>query len=128
VFVSSVVGLRALPGLGGYAATKAGLNSIADALRAELRATGVDVITVCPGKTATTIVETARGTGSGRRPLDRFQPIMQPKDVAEAIARASEHRTARITLGLSAHVIELAQRISPKACDLLTNRTMGPKT
>lgn len=127
VFVSSVVGMRALPGLGGYAATKAGLNAIADALRGELRATGVDVITVCPGKTATTIVETARGPGSGPRPFDRFQPTMQPKDVAEAIARASERRTARITLGLSAHVIEMAQRISPKVCDLITNRTMGAK-
>jgi NAD(P)-dependent dehydrogenase (short-subunit alcohol dehydrogenase family) len=127
VFVSSVVGMRALPGLGGYAATKAGLNAIADSLRAELRTTGVDVITVCPGKTATTIVETARGTGSGRRPFDRFQPTMQPNDVAEAIVRASERRTARITLGLSAHVLELAQRISPKVCDLITNRTMGPK-
>jgi serine 3-dehydrogenase len=127
VFVSSVVGMRALPGLGGYAATKAGLNAIADALRAELRATGVDVITICPGKTATTIVETARGTGSGRRPLDKFQPVMQPKDVAEAIARASERRTARLTLGVSAHVIELAQRLSPAVCDLITRGTMNAK-
>jgi NAD(P)-dependent dehydrogenase (short-subunit alcohol dehydrogenase family) len=128
VFVSSVVGLRALPGLGGYAATKAGLNALADSLRAELRTTGVDVITVCPGKTATTIVDTARGAGSGHRPLDRFQPIMQPSEVAEAIARASERRTPRITLGMSAHVIEIAQRLSPALCDVITSRTMNEKS
>jgi len=127
VYVSSIVGMRALPGLGGYAATKAGLNAIADALRTELRATGIDVITVCPGKTSTTIVDTARGAGSGRRPLDRFQPSMTTEHVGEAIARASERRTARITLGISAHVIEAAQRVSPALCDLLTSRTMDPK-
>lgn len=128
VFVSSIVGMRALPGLGGYAATKAGLNALADSLRTEVRANGIDVITVCPGKTSTTIVDTARGAGSGRRPLDRFQPSMSTAHVGEAIARASEKRTARITLGISAHLIEAVQRVSPALCDVLTSRTMEAKS
>lgn len=127
VVVSSVVAARALPGLGGYAATKAGLHAVVDALRTEIEGAGVDVIEVAPGKTTTDILASARGPGAGRRPLERWQPSMTADFVAERVARASEAQTRRVTLGLGARLIAMAERISPALTDLLAARTMEPR-
>ncbi len=126
VVVSSVAAMRALPGLGGYAATKAGLNALTDALRVELEGSGVDVIVVAPGKTTTDILKSARGAGGGRRPLEKLQPSMTADYVAAQIARASERRARRVTLGVGAHLIEVVQRLSPAMTDRLAARTMKP--
>lgn len=48
IAVSSVAGLRALPG-GPYSATKAALRYFMDGLRVDLKPMGIDVTTVCPG-------------------------------------------------------------------------------
>jgi short-subunit dehydrogenase len=124
VVVSSVAAMRALPGLGGYSATKAGLNALTDALRVELEGSGIDVIAVAPGKTTTDILKSARGASGGRRPLEKLQPSMTADYVAAQIARASERRKRRVTLGLGAHLIELVQRLSPAMTDRLAARTM----
>lgn len=49
VNVSSVVGELSLPGAGAYAASKAAMESMSDALRAEVEDLGVDVVVVAPG-------------------------------------------------------------------------------
>jgi NAD(P)-dependent dehydrogenase (short-subunit alcohol dehydrogenase family) len=47
--LSSVASYRGLPFMSGYCASKAGLNSLFDALRVELRPLGIAVSTICPG-------------------------------------------------------------------------------
>jgi NAD(P)-dependent dehydrogenase (short-subunit alcohol dehydrogenase family) len=49
VNVSSVVGRLSLPGSGAYAASKAAVESMSDALRAEVESHGLDVVIVAPG-------------------------------------------------------------------------------
>jgi NAD(P)-dependent dehydrogenase (short-subunit alcohol dehydrogenase family) len=49
VNVSSVVGELSLPGSGAYAASKAAVESMSDALRAEVERYGLDVVVVAPG-------------------------------------------------------------------------------
>jgi NAD(P)-dependent dehydrogenase (short-subunit alcohol dehydrogenase family) len=46
--LSSMASYRGLPHMGGYCASKAGLNSLFDALRIELRRFGIAVTTICP--------------------------------------------------------------------------------
>ncbi|HTU89499.1 MAG TPA: SDR family NAD(P)-dependent oxidoreductase [Gemmataceae bacterium] len=46
--LSSMASYRGLPHMGGYCASKAGLNSLLDALRVELRPHGIAVTTICP--------------------------------------------------------------------------------
>jgi short-subunit dehydrogenase len=46
--LSSMASYRGLPHMGGYCASKAGLNSLLDALRIELRPKGIAVTTICP--------------------------------------------------------------------------------
>jgi short-subunit dehydrogenase len=47
--IASVAGFRGLPGAAGYSASKAAAIRYLEALRLELRGTGVAVTTVCPG-------------------------------------------------------------------------------
>ena len=49
VGVASVAGVRGMPGAAGYGASKAAVIAFCEALRIELRGTGVEVITLCPG-------------------------------------------------------------------------------
>lgn len=47
--VSSLAAFRGLPGSGPYCASKAALNALLESVRVDLRGTGVDVVTICPG-------------------------------------------------------------------------------
>jgi short-subunit dehydrogenase len=49
VGIASVAGFRGLPGSGAYSASKAAAINWLEALRVELRGTGVGVCTICPG-------------------------------------------------------------------------------
>ena len=59
IAVSSVVARRALPGMGPYCMTKAGQLSLVEAMRVELRGSGVYVSSVHPGYTQTEFFEQA---------------------------------------------------------------------
>jgi short-subunit dehydrogenase len=88
IFVSSVVGLRALPYLGGYAATKAALDRLTESLRVELRGSGVAVTLVRPGTTSTGFSERRLGQGHEvRRTAGRG---IAPEQVAQSILRAAQ--------------------------------------
>jgi len=57
VGIASVAGYRGLPGASAYSASKAAAISYLESLRVELRASGVKVITICPGYIATPMTE-----------------------------------------------------------------------
>jgi short-subunit dehydrogenase len=61
--VSSLASFMPMPQLAVYAATKAYVSSFSEALRAELRGTGVNVTHVCPGPVATEFSEKAGRPG-----------------------------------------------------------------
>ena len=95
VFINSSAGLGARPGGGQYGATKHALKALADALRAEVNAQGVRVLSVYPGRTATPRMERLYGdTGQSYRP----ELLLQASDVAATIAGAlALPRTAEVT-------------------------------
>ena len=49
VGIASVAGFRGIPGGGAYSASKAAAIKYCESLRVELRASGVSVVTICPG-------------------------------------------------------------------------------
>jgi hypothetical protein len=53
IFVSSLAGLQGVPGLAAYSASKAYLVTLGESLWAELRPSGVDVLTMCAGAVVT---------------------------------------------------------------------------
>lgn len=106
VTVSSVMGLVASPGLGVYAAGKAAVESLHDALRVELRTSGVDVSLVEPAWVETDFADAARERMDGRERtpayartyaaiddgwiLDGNPLAVGPERVAAAVVRAAE--------------------------------------
>ena len=95
VFMNSSVGLASRANVAAYAASKHALKAIADALRAEVNAAGVRVITVYPGRTATRQQERIHEL-EGKR----YEParLLQPQDVAKAVLDAlAMSRTAEVT-------------------------------
>ncbi|RRR73100.1 MAG: SDR family NAD(P)-dependent oxidoreductase [Candidatus Viridilinea halotolerans] len=82
--VSTVLAAQTLPYLGGYAGAKAALERMSEALRMELRGTGVTVSVVRPGTTRTNF--SAHRLGTGREQRSRFAPSgVQPATVAQTI-------------------------------------------
>jgi NAD(P)-dependent dehydrogenase (short-subunit alcohol dehydrogenase family) len=83
VVLSSLASYRGLPLMGGYCASKAGVNALFDALRVELRSFGIDVTTVCPGWIRTPMTADLR--------LSR-RDVMDLETAAEVIVRAIRRR------------------------------------
>jgi short-subunit dehydrogenase len=95
VFINSSVALASRADLSQYAATKHGLKAFADALRDEVNPSGIRVLSVYPGRTATpqqAAIHRAEGTA--------YRPdlLMQAEDVAAAVIAALRlPRTAEVT-------------------------------
>jgi short-subunit dehydrogenase len=85
VFINSTMGVGAKEKAGAYAASKHALKAIADVLRLELNPSGVRVLTVFPGNTATAMQEqVSRELGTPYAP----QAMLQADDVAAALVNA----------------------------------------
>lgn len=95
VFINSTQGLAASARVGAYAASKHALKAVADALREEVNAAGVRVLSVFPGSTDTPLQE--RLHAEQGRPYDPSR-LMRPEDVAAmTLAALTLPRTAEVT-------------------------------
>lgn len=74
IFMSSLAGLQGVPNLAVYSASKAFLISLAEALWAETRATGVDVLACCAGAVITPGYQQAASLRRGPCPRRRSLP------------------------------------------------------
>ena len=95
VFINSTQGLQAGRNTGAYAASKFALRAFADSLRAELNPSGIRVLTVFAGSTATPMQASLHEkAGRAYRP----EEFLQPADVAAMVAAALRlPRTAEVT-------------------------------
>jgi short-subunit dehydrogenase len=123
IFISSVVGLRALPYLGGYAAAKAALDRLTESLRVELRGSGVAVTLVRPGTTRTGFAGNRLGSGRERRRVNARAAM--PEQVARAILRAAI-REPRVQYVSLADRLRIAfSLIAPKMTDWMLGRAFS---
>jgi NADP-dependent 3-hydroxy acid dehydrogenase YdfG len=90
VVVASLMGKMTVPGAAVYGATKFATVALCEAVRAELRGTGVEVITIMP-----TMVRTDLASGV---PEGGVLPVVDPEDVAGAIVRACERGGGEIAV------------------------------
>lgn len=97
--VASIASFMPVPNLAVYAASKAYVRSFGDALFQELSGSGITVTTLCPGVTATGMVQ---GTDLGSMPSVM---IMDPKTVAQEGYRAC-------MAGKPVHVAGLANELA----------------
>ena len=121
VNVSSVYGLVSPAGQTAYSASKFAVRGFSNALRRELRGSGVGVTVVHPGGVATQIAERARMSQSlspeeiarGRRTAARFLR-MPPERAARIIADGLERRGARVIVGNDARGDQLGGAAVPR--------------
>ena len=94
-FINSGAGLNARGGWSQYAASKHGLKALADSLREEVKASGVRVLSVYPGRTASPMQQQVREMeGESYRAED----FIRPDDVAQLLVSAlTVPRTAEVT-------------------------------
>lgn len=106
IFVSSLAGLQGVPTLAAYSASKSFLISLGEALWAELRGAGVDVLTVCAG---------AVSTPGYQQATSRPAPGTTAPAVVAAIALRSLGRGFRVVPGGMNRVSAFAlQRLVPR--------------
>ncbi|HZV73740.1 MAG TPA: SDR family oxidoreductase [Conexibacter sp.] len=121
VNVSSVFGLIGFPTQSAYCASKFAVRGYTEALRHELRETGVDAVAVHPGGIDTNIVEHARFHVDDRGNRDHsvlrrdFRRVARtsPEQAAEIIHTGVERGKARILVGPDAGFLSLLTRIAP---------------
>jgi len=122
VNTSSVFGLAGMPNQSAYCSAKFAVRGFTDALRQELRGTGVTAINVHPGGINTNIVRNARfrkdPEGRGRtheQMAAEFAAITmtEPDKAAEIIHRGVEAGKARILVGPDAYFFDILTRLAP---------------
>jgi NAD(P)-dependent dehydrogenase (short-subunit alcohol dehydrogenase family) len=133
VNVSSVFGLMAFPTQSSYCASKFAVRGYTEALRHELRGSGVKAITVHPGGIRTNIVKNARfhvddqgGTDHERMVREfariaRTSPNKAAKTIHEGVAKGKD----RILIGPDATAISLLTRAVPVRYFDVIERGMG---
>ena len=118
--VSSVVGRRSIPKVGGYCATKFALNALSDALRVEIADRGITVTSVYPGTTRTAFRENSRRTKDEKR---GWRPKgVTPEKVAEKIADAAEKGLRDVYVTLPDRIFVAATMRFPGLTDRLLPR------
>lgn len=108
IFLASTAAYMATPYFAVYGASKAFDLHLGEALRVELRGSGVDVITLSPGPTTSEFHQIAWGkkTSAG--------PVMEPGPVVELALRRLGRRDA-VVPGLANRIMVWGARLAPRA-------------
>jgi len=96
--IASIAGLIGLPGSSTYCATKAGVVAFSEALRREVRTSGIHVTTLCPGFVATGFSPRLKKIAEGQPDAPRLPGVMKAEYVADHIADIIRHPRARVII------------------------------
>jgi short-subunit dehydrogenase len=124
VGVSSIAGYRGLPGRSGYSASKFAIIGWMEALRTELLNTGVNVMWVCPGFTASNTRYAALGKDAKpvmESTLDEGK-IMSAEDCAGHIIKAVEKRKRTLVLTSTGKQAIFMNRFFPGLADKIIRK------
>lgn len=120
VMTSSVMGLISTPGRGAYAASKYALEAWSDALRMELRHSGIKVILIEPGPIRTRFTDNVNQTQSDKpveNPGIAARFTLGPEAVVAKVRHAFESPKPKLRYPVTVvtHVITVLRRLLP-AC------------
>ena len=117
--VASIAGFLPIPYMAEYAATKAFLISLSEAVGEEVRKSGVTIQACCPGYTETDFHITAGVT------LDPPPQTQTAQEVVLASLRALEHGHTRVPTWMQGRLLDLACRLLPRS---MVIRLAGQRT
>lgn len=126
ITISSLAGFSPLLGRSAYSASKHALHGLFDSLRSELRGTGVGVLVVCPGFTATGIGAAALdGDGTvTRHPRSTAGKPAEPEQVAEQVFQAARRDKRLLVLTPIGKLGRIIHKLSPGLYERLMVRSM----
>jgi short-subunit dehydrogenase len=119
VGISSIAGYRGLPARTGYSASKFALQGFLEALRTELLNTGVNVMWISPGFTASNIRNVARtsdGSIQGETPLNE-QKLMSAEECARLTVAAIEARKRSLVMTTQGKLTVFLNKLFPGFVD-----------
>jgi short-subunit dehydrogenase len=108
--VASIAAFQPVPRLATYAATKAYVLSLSEALWAENRDAGIRILALCPGRTPTEFQEVA-GTGSAEGAFG----FRTPGEVVDAGLSAFERGAVTVVPGMENRAATWVVRVMPRS-------------
>src|ERR671916_1138490 len=120
--MSSGFGLVGAPYAGAYTATKFAQRGLAQALRGELRGSGVHVCTIMPGGVDTPAYRLA--ANYSRRAVEPSTPLMPPEKIARAIVHCAERPRPEVVVGNSVRTLRLTHALFPGFVERAVGRTI----
>jgi short-subunit dehydrogenase len=125
--IASLAGFQPLPSMAVYAASKAYVLSLTEALAEELRGKGVTVSALCPGFTDTNMIDNAKRENPAFRALPSAL-IADPKSVADEGYRACMSgdviRVPGLALQMATGLIQAQRSITRTLTGLLGRRAL----
>jgi hypothetical protein len=109
--IASIGAFQPTPYYAAYSATKAYLLSLSEAVRCELRGSGVTVTTICPGLTATEFHEVANHPKTGLIAMTNMTSL----EVARIAVRAAQRGRGVVTPGLINWLTGLLVKLVPRS-------------
>lgn len=106
VGIASVAGIRGLPGSGAYSASKAAAIAYCESLRVELRGSGIQVTTLCPGFIRTPM--------TARNPY-RMPFMLEADDFAQRAVRAIAQEKSYAVIPWQMGLVAKGLRLLPNA-------------
>ena len=123
VIVSSGAGVRSFPGAAVYGATKAAQRGFGEALRHELKGTGVGLTMVYPGQIRSALHDHEKERMPSWYRLERS---VDPGPLAEAVVNAVESDAREVFHPRSVRLLRVFHGLHPGLADAMLRRVMGP--
>lgn len=125
--VSSIAGIKGLPGRTGYSASKFAMNGFMEALRIENLKTGLHVGVICPGYTASNIRNAALNKDAKQQaesPFDESK-LMPAETVADYMVKMVEKRQNNLILTTQGKLTQWLNKFFPNWVDSLVYKTVA---
>ncbi|MCX6186415.1 MAG: SDR family oxidoreductase [Bacteroidetes bacterium] len=125
--VSSIAGIKGLPGRTGYSASKFAMNGFMEALRIENLKTGLHVGVICPGYTASNIRSAALNKDAqlqAESPFDESK-LMPAETVADYMVKMLIKRQNNLVLTTQGKLTQWLNKFFPNLVDILVYKTVA---
>lgn len=123
VNVTSIAAYAPWPGAAGYTAARWAVRGFTEALRADLRGTGVGVTLFTPGKVSSPYFEHNAGTEERIPRIARLYRTLTPEEAADALVRGIERGSREVISPATMRLTVWLHRLWPRAVSALVVRT-----
>jgi NAD(P)-dependent dehydrogenase (short-subunit alcohol dehydrogenase family) len=120
--MSSGFGLVGAPYAGAYTATKFAQRGLAQALRGELRGSGIHVCTIMPGGVDTPAYRLAANYSGRAAGPKGF--LASPEKIARVVVRCAENPRPEVVVGNSVRMLRLTHALAPRMVERAVARTI----